>query len=372
MHPTRLVLLLIVGILSCSCCGDGARAQSTEPVSAPPHNRQSEGDGAAKDAPIAFIATKKGDLGEISLGNKATFEFVVENRGKSALEIATKAACGCTLVQHDKVIAPGERGTIKAELHSSTLRGEFSKAIAVETNDPANSKFELILTGRVVQYVTVDPIATLGLHPAESTQLEFSVRTKEQVAVTGVSCASPYVQATLKPQGERAYRVGVTVSKEAPTGRSEFQLVLATTVASQPEIPIRVNCEKGIIVFPSSFRFGITRLGQPVTPSSMVLLRNRDGEFEIRSASSSDPNLKVEIEKLKSPGIYRLKTTYAGDLAGLDEAAVVQVETNNPHQPKLVIPIAKSSQNSSKSIGVKPQTKVETKPEEQSPASIEK
>jgi len=303
-----------------------------------------QADRAPGDSPQAFIAKTTHEVGDIPRGKTVSYEFLIENHGQGPLELNTIAKCGCTVVDHDKVIPPGGQGKIKAELRTRKLRGAFQKSIEVQTNDPAQQRFQLVLAGRIVETVELVPrqVPMMTLKFDGPTELKIGLRTMEHVAVTGVTSQVTYAPARIEPNGDRAYELHITVGADAPLGRSDFVLMLATTAQDEHTIPITVSCDKGIVVTPPTFGFRSRRAGPVDSFTSMVLLKKREGKIHVRTAASSDPNLKVDVAPIKDGLIYRLTATYRGELSNLNGTGVVTVETDDPHQPKLEIPVRNS------------------------------
>ncbi len=298
-------------------------------------------------APQAFFFKTTGELGEISSGGTISHEFPFTNRGKSPLEITAKTNCGCTVVDYDKIIPPGGHGKIKTELRTSSLRGEFHKSIEVQTNDPTQQRLQLVLSGRIVQTVELvsRQVPTMILKFDGLTELKIGLRTIEHVAVTGVTPEASFAQARIEPNGDREFQLHITVGESAPLGRSDFVLMVATNAKVESAIPITVSCEKGIVLSPSSFTFSSGRRALDASSKSMVLLRKREGKFNIRTAISSDPNLQLDVVPVMDGLVYRLTATYRGELSNLSGKCVVAVETDDPQQPRLEIPVWNAVRN---------------------------
>jgi len=107
-------------------------------------------------------------------GGETIHEFTVENRGTGSLELASiQTSCMCTSAQviiggktspffgmHTSSswtgkVAPGEQATLRVIFdplaHGPDAVGPIERFIAVETNDPKNSRLEFRLTGNVVK-----------------------------------------------------------------------------------------------------------------------------------------------------------------------------------------------------------------------------
>ena len=89
------------------------------------------------------------DFGTIKQGEKAKYDYIYKNVGKSDLIIRKIApGCGCTIAESKNLIVkPGEKGTISSEFNSSGRSGSQSKAITVISNDPSNPKAIIWIKG---------------------------------------------------------------------------------------------------------------------------------------------------------------------------------------------------------------------------------
>ncbi|HEX4959900.1 MAG TPA: DUF1573 domain-containing protein, partial [Thermoanaerobaculia bacterium] len=108
--------------------------------------------------PKATVAEPIKDVGSIAKGEKATADFVIKNEGDAVLQITNvQPACGCTVAEYDKSIAPGQTGKVHAVVDTSTFNGPIAKGVTVFTNDPAAPQIELTLRAKVDPYINVKP-----------------------------------------------------------------------------------------------------------------------------------------------------------------------------------------------------------------------
>ena len=106
---------------------------------------------------LTMINEKTYDFGTIQQGGKIEHVFKFKNTGKNDLIIRkTKASCGCTAVQlGNKVIPPGQEGSVKAVFNTRGKRGKQHKSVTVTTNipdvkgKPKRSEIILMLKGTV-------------------------------------------------------------------------------------------------------------------------------------------------------------------------------------------------------------------------------
>ncbi len=106
-----------------------------------------------KSPPKAVWTVMEHNFGEIYLGEKVTYDFVVANKGKSDLLIRkAKGSCGCTAtnVKEPIVIKKGKKGKLSVTFDSSNQRGNQEKTIIVFQNDPANPVLMIKIKAKVI------------------------------------------------------------------------------------------------------------------------------------------------------------------------------------------------------------------------------
>src|SRR4028118_102032 len=74
--------------------------------------------------PKAVVAEAIKDVGVAAKGEKVSHAFQIRNEGTATLEITeVVAACGCTVVEFDKTIAPGQAGKVNVVIDTETFAG---------------------------------------------------------------------------------------------------------------------------------------------------------------------------------------------------------------------------------------------------------
>jgi hypothetical protein len=300
--------------------------------------------------PKAVLALDKEeiDAGEVQRGDKAHFVFTLHNTGDAPLEVDAHPTCGCTVANFDKVIAPGGSGKVEADINTASFRGKITKHIDLTTNDVQQPKRGLNLTATVQSAITILPSEVLmaALKDTEPTVKELEIRTsgKEPVEVTGASCTVPYASAQLDSMpapatGGRAYKLTVTIKPEAPVGRSAFLVSVHSSSAREPNTNITTICDKGIIAMPPSLYMGSITPSTALPLTTMFTLSRAEGTFHIRKVTSDDPGLQVKEESIQEGRQYRVTVTYKGGWAAGSARHSITVETDDPHQSHLRIPV---------------------------------
>ena len=108
--------------------------------------------------PVAVPVEPIKDFDIVVKGEVIKHAFQIRNEGDTTLEITdVRPACGCTVAQYDKQIAPGEVGAINIRMRTQDFAGPISKAVAVLTNDAVNPKLQLVVKAKVQPFIAVVP-----------------------------------------------------------------------------------------------------------------------------------------------------------------------------------------------------------------------
>jgi len=76
------------------------------------------------------------DFGKVAEGEKLSYIFIFDNKGKSDLIVSSASTtCGCTVPKYDaKPISPGANGKIEVVFDTSGRSGMQTKTITVKSN----------------------------------------------------------------------------------------------------------------------------------------------------------------------------------------------------------------------------------------------
>ena len=76
------------------------------------------------------------DFGKVAEGEKLSYIFIFDNKGKSDLVVSSASTtCGCTVPKYDaKPISPGANGKIEVVFDTSGRSGKQTKTITVKSN----------------------------------------------------------------------------------------------------------------------------------------------------------------------------------------------------------------------------------------------
>ena len=97
---------------------------------------------AKGDAPYMYFKEDFHDFGKITQGEKVSYTFVLENKGKTDLVLSyVNTSCGCTATKWDQKPIPfGKTTAIEVVFNSAGKIGLQNKTITVRSNADPNNK----------------------------------------------------------------------------------------------------------------------------------------------------------------------------------------------------------------------------------------
>src|SRR5262245_43128893 len=158
----------------------------------------------AAGKPKIVAAEPVKDVGTVAKGEKIVNDFVIRNEGDAVLEITNvQPACGCTVAEFDKSIAPGQTGKIHAVVDTTTFNGPISKGVSVFSNDPDTPQLELTIRAKVEPFVSVKPgyarYITVQGEPLEGNIVQtIWVPDGTPMDITGVDSPWPFLKVTYR------------------------------------------------------------------------------------------------------------------------------------------------------------------------------
>lgn len=307
--------------------------------------------------PKAVVAEPVHDAGVVPTGEKLIHDFVIANQGGAPLEITdVRPACGCTVAEFDRRIAPGASGKVHAVLDTSTFAGAISKGITVLTSDPANPRLELTIKARVEPHLLVNPGYARFLQPQLSdpgvVEQRLWTRDFDHLEILEVTSPYPFLTVTHQqitdPEARREEGVGpqheltfVLDYAEAPVGALAEHVVVRTNHPRQPEVKIPVSgfVRPLVVVTPGSADFGAVVLDEDGTFGTLILKHYGSTPLEIRAARSSVPGVEVEVTPVTKGSEYQVRIELPADMPKGAFDGTVSLSTNNPRKPTIEIPL---------------------------------
>ena len=201
-------------------------------------------------APRITFDTARWDFGTMYQNEKVSHDFVYRNVGTGPLQIEkVKTSCGCTAAEPShREILPGQQGALSVTFSSGHFRDRVTKLVYVDTNDPAEPRVTLTITGVVKVEVQVTPISIyvgqmqLGTKAIRSVDILPVEVSKFKLLVTKVTDPARKVlrTGTIKKGGKQGYRLVVQYGPVAKPGRVSASVLVQTDLKRSRSISIRV------------------------------------------------------------------------------------------------------------------------------------
>ena len=148
----KIILSIACMALMASCNNQGAeQSAATKEIESTSNTVET----TSSDSPAFKFVKESFDFGEITQGEKISYDFKFTNIGKSPLIITNAiATCGCTVPDYPKEpVAPGAEGIIKVVFDSSNKLGMQNKVISITANTVPEST-QINILGNVVKAAT--------------------------------------------------------------------------------------------------------------------------------------------------------------------------------------------------------------------------
>ncbi len=307
----------------------------------------------AAGQPKAVAVEPIKDLGIVAKGEKAVHDFVIKNEGDAVLEITNvQPACGCTVAEFDKSIAPGQTGKVHTVLDTTTFNGPISKGVSVFTNDPANPRLELTIRAKVEPYITVKPGYARYITVQGETKQGSIVQTlwspdETPLEVTGVDSPWPFLAVTYReataeerlPTAKgKQWRVERKLSNDAEVGPLSDYVKVHTTHPKQKlvQIPVSGFVRPVMAVTPPVADFGAFELKEPL--SKALNVRNFATEpIRITALEPSLKGIEAKVEPLEDGREYQVRLVLNPELGKGPFNGKLTIRTDSPKVPALEV-----------------------------------
>jgi hypothetical protein len=306
--------------------------------------------------PRAVMPDPVYDAGGVAKGEKISHDFVIRNDGEAPLEISdVRPACGCTVAEFDKVIAPGETGAVRAVLDTMTFDGPISKAITVFTNDPVNPKLQLSVKADVRPYLFIQPgyarfVQAQQSEPGVVQQIVFTT-TFDDLKITEVESPYPFLKVAYREATEedepRDYGVGrqwvLTLTLDyttAPVGTLAEYVTLHTNHPNQPvaKLPVSGFVRPMIAVTPTAADFGEIEVDEAQN-ASMLIRSFATEDVAVTSAETDVPGVALEVTPIEEGKRYGLQVTLSPEMPKGSFDGTITIRTDSPKAPLIEVPL---------------------------------
>ncbi|GEM_PF-2304464 len=228
------------------------------------------------------------DAGEVPEGKPIIHKFVLKNTGKKAISIKkVLAGCGCTTVNYDKTIPPGQQGEITLRVRTSGYQGKITKRAVVYTDDPSLPTITLSITAVVKPTVRIEPRRFIFLRKFKGETATSTVWLSSEkypnFKITGIS-ANPQnaVEAEFKREKGK-WRVDLRFRGMKP-GQNRGYIKIQTDIPEKPVLWINYLCMvEGTL---------------KAMPTSLIFYRKNSGiNYRVVTITSRDERARITLEK---------------------------------------------------------------------------
>lgn len=303
----------------------------------------------AQGKPKAVAVEAIKDAGSIPKGEKIVVDFVIKNEGDAPLEITNvQPACGCTVAEYDKVIAPGGTGKVHAAVDTMNFNGPISKGVTVFTNSTETPQIELTIRAKVEPYISIKPgyarYITVQGEPLEG-NINQTLWTTDgsPMEILSVDSPWPYLKVSFheaKPEERVAdgkgkqWRIEMTLSNDAKVGALSDFVTVHTNHPKQKmvQIPISGFVRPIVAVTPPVADFGQVELKEPLRKSFNV--RNFATEpIKITGIEGGIQGVDLKLEPLEEGREYQVRVTLNTSLPKGPFNGTVTLKTDSAKMP---------------------------------------
>ena len=250
------------------------------------------------------------------------------------------------MTSFDEVVPPGKAGSIRANIHTTNLKGPIGKSITVTHDDTTQQAIVLGLTANVVGSVDIMPFAGMQLarhrrgfeHPAKLLVRKDATE-QGTLAFSGLVASAPWLKASARKiaaeeppvDGLPAAKPGDVIlsvqADAAPVGSHMENVTFKTGLAREPQItiPVTVVVQPAVTVEPSALTLN-PGPDSPEGASGQVLASIReDLDPKTLTVSSDTPAFVVSVDP---PGerAFRVNVSWAGKGQHTPNATTIHIK----------------------------------------------
>jgi hypothetical protein len=292
------------------------------------------------------------DVGVVEKGAKIEHRFLIRNDGNAPLEIReVEPACGCTVAEFDRVIAPRSSGEVLAIIDTKNFRGPIAKSVTVFTTDPANPRLNLVVKAEVRPQVEARPgyarLIVVEGEPAESSKQWLWSSDGPPLEISKVDSPYPFLKVDFRladaeerseKGAEQQWLVEMTLSAAAPVGPLADFVVVHTNHPGQKvvKIPVSGFVRPVVAVKPRRADFGPQDLSEPYSATLEVTNLGSE-EISVGAATTDLPGVETEVEEVEAGKLYRVTVRLSPGMEKGPFRGKLEIQTSSERQPVLEV-----------------------------------
>ena len=284
--------------------------------------------------------------------------FEINNEGDAPLKlIDVKPACGCTVAEFDKVIAPGETGRVSVKLETASFTGPIAKPISVFTNDSTNPKLQLVVKAEVKPYLGVRPgyARFIYVQGEEIRPIPQVVWAEDGTDLEISEVKSPYDHITVKHReateiernndyGGKQWVLDVHLDPYAPIGalRDYVEVVVNHPKQKSMRIPLSGFVRPRQHVTPDKINFGVLEGGSLPLKRVASFINFITKGIEVKKAETGIEALSVEVQETGKRDGHRfdLVLTVGAGMPKGEFKSTLKLHITDEENPVVEVPIS--------------------------------
>jgi len=304
--------------------------------------------------PKAVVVEPIKDVGFVAKGEMASNEFVIRNDGNAPLELReVRAACGCTVADYDKVIAPGQTGKVRVTVDTKSFNGPTAKGVTVYTNDPDAPAIELTVRANVGQFIKMKPgyarfITVQGEQKEGKIVQTLWTPDKSPLEVVKVESPYPFLNVRFweaKPEerlkenaDQQQWKVELHLSNDAPVGALTEPVKIHTNHPKQKllQVPVSGFVRPVMAVTPPVLDMGQVSGTAPVKFSFNV--KNFATEpIKVTGIAGDVQGVNAKIESVQEGREYQVQVTFQPEARKGPVNGKLTLTTDSQRVPRLEV-----------------------------------
>jgi hypothetical protein len=290
-------------------------------------------------------------FGTVTQGETITHTFAIRNTSSLPLKIARMELSQLGMTAWvTPMIFPEQEGKLTVKWDTRRVRGDLTGETTVYFDDPAEPPIVFLLRGVVKPRLEFLPSRALflSLFKGEETERMVTIVNNEAqpLNITRLETRGQHFVADVHTvESGKVYQVMVKVPPDVAPGRYREALEVYTDDPEREPIQITVNVlvKENLYTFPDIVDFGTVSLGQLARIPSIIqtiLVKKREGEFDIDSVTATLPFLRIRREPEGKSGTFRIDVSL--DPHELRPGKVVgslRIRTTDTEFPELEVPV---------------------------------
>ena len=290
------------------------------------------------------------NFGVVKQGDVISYTFVIRNTDVVPLNIERfeLSQLGMT-ARATPMIAAGAEGKITLKWDTRNVTGKVTGKGILYFDDPVEKPVVLVLSGAVKPPIEFVParIVYLSLFKGESAAQTVTIINNDEsrpLEITRIERRGEHFVAELHtPRSGDVHNIVLTIPSDTAPGRYLEALEIHTDDPTRSPLMIGVNIlvKENLYTFPQILEFN-TMHGSQVTGqvTQSLLVKKREGQFEINRVTSTIPFLAIEREPDGKSGTFRIDVSIdSTQLKPGTTSGILRIETDDSEFPEVVVPV---------------------------------